>query len=115
MALVVITSQQQTKAELTFKETLYVDSIARHEKINLQICISALNGDPRYTERDLLQSRFKMTKAEFLVTCDDDIFNIVKWCKYVGDQGDRFRKSGLCEDPSLNAYIDGRQLWNKID
>jgi hypothetical protein len=56
-----------------------------------------------------------MSKAAFLITCDDDIFNIVKWCKYVGDQGDRFRKSGLCEDPSLNAYIDGRQLWNKID
>jgi hypothetical protein len=114
IAVVVFIPQQQVKAELTFKETLYVDNIARHEKINLQLCNGVLNGDPAYPESDL-QSKLNMTKTAFLITCDDEIPIVVGWCKLVGEQGDRFRKSGLCDDPILNAYIDGRHLWNRID
>jgi hypothetical protein len=110
IAVVVLATSQVATAELTFKQKLQTDNIARHSKINLGLCTRLLTGDTS-DKRVIL---FTKNTAEALNDCDEDVINTVNWCKYVSEEADEFRKSGICEDSNLQKYIDQRNLWNKI-
>jgi hypothetical protein len=110
MALMILTHQQEVKAELTLKEKLYVDYIAQRVRQDLRDCNMVLDNQIK-----LNSTNSNLTKAEYLDSCDKALLiAITDWCNNINENSTRFTQSGVCEDSRLSKYIYERNLWNKI-
>jgi hypothetical protein len=109
MALMILTHQQEVKAELTLKEKLYVDYIVQRIRQDLRDCNMVLDN------QDIPSTNSNLTKAQYLAACDKAlIITVTDWCNNINENSTRFIQSGVCEDSRLSKYIYERNLWNKI-
>jgi hypothetical protein len=110
MALMIMTYQQEVKAELTFKQKLYVDYVIQRIRQDLRDCNMVLDNQFK-----LNSTNSNLTKAEYLDSCDKAlVITVTDWCNNVNENSTRFIQSGVCEDSRLSKYIYERNLWNRI-
>jgi hypothetical protein len=110
VVVIVVDTQQQAKAELTFKNKLLMDNKVRMHQTNFSVC-NNLISDPTF---NVTASFGNGNKTLALSICDDSMMDAIRWCELTGETADRFKQSGLCESPLLTKYISQRLGWDKI-